>query len=179
MVSCSCRASQWTCQPWRRSPLRGLPAMVNDTNGLKPACMRGALERIPERVRVRHGARALPAGARVQDSAVSHAHTRQTGGGRPPPGGSLWSRWCVLLAARLESPSVGSHSRSGLLWRCSAFAPNTLEAGFNVSKKPFDNGDLLCSFATTGVQRAMREKREYPKGGEPLTRPREPGADFA
>src|SRR5262249_26513845 len=23
MVSCSCRASQWTCQRWRRSPLRG------------------------------------------------------------------------------------------------------------------------------------------------------------
>ena len=63
--------------------------------------------------------------------------------------------------------------------RCSVFAPNTLEAGFIVSKKPFDNGDLLCSFATTGVQRAMREKREYPKGGEPLTRLREPGADFA
>ena len=36
------------------------------------------------RVRVRGGERALPAGVRVQDSAASHAHRRQTGRGRPP-----------------------------------------------------------------------------------------------
>jgi hypothetical protein len=34
-----------------------------------------ALQHLPERFRVRHGARALRAGARVQDSAASHAHT--------------------------------------------------------------------------------------------------------
>jgi len=39
-----------------------------------------------------------------------------------------------------------------------------LRGGFIVSRKAFVNGDLLCSFATTGVQRARREKREYPKG---------------
>ena len=47
---------------------------------------------------------------------------RPPGGGRLPPGGSLRSRWCVLLAARLEPPSVGSHSHSELLWRCSVSA---------------------------------------------------------
>jgi hypothetical protein len=44
------------------------------------------------------------------------------------------------------------------------FRTEYFRGGFIVFRKAFVNGDLLCSFATTGVQRARREKREYPKG---------------
>jgi hypothetical protein len=89
---------------------------------------------------------------------------RPPGGGRPPPGGSLLEP----VVCTPSGETGASERRLTFTLRTSlemfGLRAEYLRGGFIVSRKAFVNGDLLCSFATTGVQRARREKREYPKG---------------